>query len=47
LSGRRATTNKARWDWVTEFGSNITWVPSARWVEDGNVWTSSGVAAGE
>jgi len=25
---------------------NITWVPKARWVIDGNVWTSSGVTAG-
>ncbi|KAK2756991.1 hypothetical protein FQN54_004959 [Arachnomyces sp. PD_36] len=46
LNGRRATTNKARWDWVTGYGDNITWVPSARWVEDGKLWTSSGVAAG-
>ncbi|KAF2467376.1 class I glutamine amidotransferase-like protein [Lindgomyces ingoldianus] len=48
LSGRRATTNKWAWSWVTDpaHGKNITWVPSARWVEDGKVWTSSGVAAG-
>jgi transcriptional regulator GlxA family with amidase domain len=25
---------------------DITWVPRARWVVDGNVWTSSGVTAG-
>lgn len=24
----------------------MTWVPTARWVEDGNIFTSSGVAAG-
>lgn len=48
LSGRRATTNKAAWAWITDpkHGENITWVPSARWVEDGKIWTSSGVAAG-
>ena len=50
LDGRRATTNKAAWGWVTGPGSdhnpNVTWVPSARWVVDGRVWTSSGVAAG-
>jgi len=46
LAGRKATTNKANWNWVTQFGSNITWMPSARWTEDGKVWTSSGVAAG-
>lgn len=46
LSGRRATTNKGLWAWATSYGDNVTWVPSARWVEDGKVWTSSGVAAG-
>jgi transcriptional regulator GlxA family with amidase domain len=46
LEGRRATGTKAVWDFVTQFGTNITWVPSARWVEDGKVWTSSGVTAG-
>jgi putative intracellular protease/amidase len=46
LAGRKATTNKASWAWVTQFGSNVSWVPSARWTQDGKVWTSSGVAAG-
>ncbi|KAK8133427.1 hypothetical protein PG984_005439 [Apiospora sp. TS-2023a] len=54
LNGRRATTNKAAWSWVTGAGlsassgtsDNITWVPSARWTVDGKIWTSSGVAAG-
>lgn len=47
LDGKRATTNKAAWDSVVVFGKNITWVPSARWTTDGNIWTSSGVAAGK
>jgi transcriptional regulator GlxA family with amidase domain len=48
LEGKRATTNKAAWTWSTDpsHGANITWVPSARWVQDGNIWTSSGVSAG-
>lgn len=46
LDGRRATTNKAAWADVVQFGTNVTWVPSARWVRDGKVWTSSGVSAG-
>lgn len=49
LNGRKATTNKWGWSYVVERsgpGENITWVPSARWVNDGKVWTSSGVAAG-
>jgi putative intracellular protease/amidase len=46
LDGRRATTNKHAWAWATSTGPNTTWVPTARWVVDGNVWTTSGVAAG-
>jgi transcriptional regulator GlxA family with amidase domain len=46
LAGRRATTNKAYWKDFTLQGANITWIPSARWVVDGKVWTSSGVTAG-
>jgi transcriptional regulator GlxA family with amidase domain len=46
LDGRRATTNKKAWAWATSQGPNVTWVPKARWVVDGNVWTTSGVAAG-
>jgi len=46
LDGRRATSNKAAWAFPIQFGKNVTWVPSARWVRDGKVWTSSGVAAG-
>lgn len=47
LNGRRATTNKGAWGSVVRHGENITWVPTARWVEDGKVWSSSGVAAGK
>lgn len=46
LAGKRATTNKAAWADATAEDTNTTWVPSARWVEDGKMWTSSGVAAG-
>jgi len=46
LEGRRATATKGTWDNVTRHGKNITWVPSARWVHDGKIWTSSGVSAG-
>ncbi|KAF3930322.1 hypothetical protein ABW19_dt0203305 [Dactylella cylindrospora] len=46
LRRRRATTNKSSWAWATGFGDKIKWVPSARWTEDGKIWTSSGVAAG-
>ena len=46
LDGRRATSNKAAFDWVREQGPHVTWVRQARWVEDGKFWTSSGVSAG-
>jgi len=48
LSGKRATTSKAAYKWVTDpkHGDDIQWMPSARWVNDGKIWTSSGVSAG-
>jgi transcriptional regulator GlxA family with amidase domain len=48
LEGKKATTNKAMWEQATATsnGANIKWVPAARWVVDGNVYTTSGVAAG-
>ncbi|KAF4555495.1 Hypothetical protein D9617_2g054560 [Elsinoe fawcettii] len=47
LDGRRATSNKASWAFKEEQGSaKVKWVAKARWVVDGNVWTSSGVSAG-
>ncbi|KAK7042214.1 DJ-1 protein-PfpI domain-containing protein [Favolaschia claudopus] len=49
LSGKRATTNKAFYRVITETASSakdIQWQPKARWVIDGNVWTSSGVSSG-
>jgi putative intracellular protease/amidase len=46
LNGKRATTNKSAWKWITQRGPNVTWVPQARWVEDGKIWTTSGMASG-
>lgn len=46
LEGRPATTNKAYWKMATKPGPNVKWVPQARWVDDGNRVTSSGVSAG-
>lgn len=45
LDGRRATSNKFAWN-LTERFPAVAWVPKARWVVDGNIWSSSGVAAG-
>ncbi len=46
LDGYRATTNKRAFDWPRSVGPRTEWVPEARWVQDRNRWTSSGVAAG-
>lgn len=46
LDGRRATTNKMFFSWVADQRAQVTWVPQARWVEDGSFFTSSGVSAG-
>jgi transcriptional regulator GlxA family with amidase domain len=46
LDGRRATSNKFSFKWAVSQGPNVTWVPQARWVEDGKFFTSSGVSAG-
>ncbi|KAG9122520.1 hypothetical protein FRC07_001061 [Ceratobasidium sp. 392] len=48
LDGKRATTNKFTFKLVKSHTSAaIDWVPKARWVVDGNIWTSSGVTAGQ
>ncbi|KAL8728675.1 MAG: hypothetical protein Q9166_005239 [cf. Caloplaca sp. 2 TL-2023] len=46
LDGKRATTNKKLYNDVTTPFPRVNWISKARWVEDGNVWTSSGVSAG-
>lgn len=46
LDDRPATTNKIAWDWVLEQGPRVRWQRRARWVDDGDILTSSGVSAG-
>lgn len=46
LDGRPATSNKIAWDWVVTQGPRVHWQRRARWVDDGDVLTSSGVSAG-
>jgi len=46
LDGYRATSNKLAFEWVSSQGRDVTWVAKARWVQDRDRWTSSGVAAG-
>jgi putative intracellular protease/amidase len=46
LDSRRATTNKAFFQWVVDQGPKVEWVRQARWVDAGKFVTSSGVSAG-
>ncbi|KAF8182682.1 DJ-1/PfpI family protein [Pholiota molesta] len=46
LDGKRATTNKRAWARTTQLRPQVKWEAHARWVVDGNIWTSSGVSAG-
>ncbi len=46
LDGRRATSNKKAFTWAQSLSNEVSWIPEARWVEDGNIFTASGVAAG-
>ena len=46
LDGRKATSNKLFFSAITEQAKQVDWQKNARWVEDGKVFTSSGVSAG-
>ena len=46
LDGRKATSNKRSWEFAISQRPNVDWVHKARWVKDGNIYTSSGVSAG-
>jgi transcriptional regulator GlxA family with amidase domain len=46
LDGRNASTNKWAWYETVVHGPKTNWIAKARWIVDGNIYTSSGVAAG-
>jgi transcriptional regulator GlxA family with amidase domain len=46
LDGVRATSNKLAFAWMCSQSKKVQWQQQARWVEDGKVFTSSGVSAG-
>jgi transcriptional regulator GlxA family with amidase domain len=46
LDGRKATTNKMAYKLVVANNPKVNWVYEARWVDDGDRVTSSGVSAG-
>ena len=46
LNNKKATTNKKAFNWVIEQNEKVIWIKQARWVKDGNIYTSAGVSAG-
>ncbi|PGG96440.1 hypothetical protein AJ79_09592 [Helicocarpus griseus UAMH5409] len=46
LDGKNATTNKLRFQDISKANPQVQWKQRARWVVDGNIWTSSGISAG-
>lgn len=46
LNGKRATSNKRAFQWTGKESPDVNWVKKARWINDGNIYTSSGVSAG-
>jgi transcriptional regulator GlxA family with amidase domain len=46
LNGRKATSNKRVFAWTQKESPDVHWIKEARWVKDGNIYTSSGVSAG-
>ena len=46
LDGKKATSNKRAFRWATDSHTNTDWNREARWVRDGNIYTSRGVSAG-
>ena len=46
LDGLRATSNKLAFAWASAQSEKVQWQHQARWVEDGKVFSSSGVSAG-
>ena len=46
LDGKKATSNKRVFAWIQKESPNVQWIKKARWIKDGNIYTSSGVSAG-
>jgi putative intracellular protease/amidase len=46
LNGKQATSNKRLFSWAVKESPKVNWVKKARWMKDGNIYTSSGVSAG-
>jgi len=42
LNNKKATSNKRVFSWVEKVSPEVNWIKKARWVKDGNIYTSSG-----
>ena len=46
LDNKKATSNKRVFSWTKEESPEVIWIKKARWIKDGNIYSSSGVSAG-
>jgi transcriptional regulator GlxA family with amidase domain len=46
LDGKKATSNKRVFSLTSKESPDVNWIKKARWVKDGNIYTSSGISAG-
>ncbi len=46
LDRRDATSNKRLFQWALNESPDVCWIKKARWIKDGNTYTSSGISAG-
>lgn len=46
IDHKKATSNKMSWDWIIAQSTKVDWIRHARWVVDGNFYSSSGITAG-
>ncbi|API86829.1 DJ-1/PfpI family protein [Francisella uliginis] len=46
LDNKKATSNKKALNWTKNIAPGVIWIDKARWVKDGNIYSSSGVSAG-
>lgn len=44
LNGRPATSNKRLFTFVSQQNPLVEWIKKARWVKNGNIYTSSGIS---
>lgn len=46
LDNKKATSNKKALNWTKNIAPGVIWIDKARWIKDGNIYSSSGVSAG-